>query len=144
MGEGYHNYHHTFASDYRNGVLWYHFDPVKWLVFTLSKLGLARKLVRYDRHTIRRRLLAEDRKLFLSTLAERPAPELEGSVRETAARIQEKLERMGSLDGEIRELRQSPSPQGLDTARGELRALERSLRQDWKSWKLLGDQLLAS
>ena len=32
FGEGYHNYHHTFAWDYRNGVRWYHYDPTKWLI----------------------------------------------------------------------------------------------------------------
>ena len=25
-GEGYHNYHHRFPSDYRNGIRWYHWD----------------------------------------------------------------------------------------------------------------------
>ncbi len=44
FGEGYHNYHHTYPSDYRNGPLWYNFDPSKWLIFTLSKLGLASSL----------------------------------------------------------------------------------------------------
>ena len=28
-GEGYHNFHHIFASDYRNGIRWYHYDPTK-------------------------------------------------------------------------------------------------------------------
>jgi len=41
FGEGYHNYHHTYQSDYRNGPRWYNFDPSKWLIFALSKLGLA-------------------------------------------------------------------------------------------------------
>ncbi len=41
FGEGYHNYHHTYQSDYRNGPLWYNFDPSKWLIFLLSLLGLA-------------------------------------------------------------------------------------------------------
>ena len=41
FGEGYHNYHHTYQSDYRNGPRWYNFDPSKWLIFTLSLLGLA-------------------------------------------------------------------------------------------------------
>jgi len=44
FGEGYHNYHHTFQSDYRNGPRWYNFDPSKWLIFTLSRLGLASSL----------------------------------------------------------------------------------------------------
>ncbi len=41
FGEGYHNYHHTYPSDYRNGPRWYNFDPSKWLIATLSFLGLA-------------------------------------------------------------------------------------------------------
>jgi len=40
-GEGYHNFHHTFQADYRNGIRWYHYDPSKWLIYSLYKLGLA-------------------------------------------------------------------------------------------------------
>jgi stearoyl-CoA desaturase (delta-9 desaturase) len=43
-GEGYHNYHHYFPSDYRNGIRWYHFDPTKWLIKSLSFVGLVRDL----------------------------------------------------------------------------------------------------
>ena len=43
-GEGYHNFHHTFQWDYRNGVKWWHFDPTKWLIRTLSWIGLTRDL----------------------------------------------------------------------------------------------------
>jgi stearoyl-CoA desaturase (delta-9 desaturase) len=46
FGEGYHNYHHMYQSDYRNGVRWYNFDPSKWLIWTLNKLGLAYDLRR--------------------------------------------------------------------------------------------------
>jgi stearoyl-CoA desaturase (delta-9 desaturase) len=45
-GEGYHNFHHTFQWDYRNGVKWWHFDPTKWLIRTLSWIGLTRDLKR--------------------------------------------------------------------------------------------------
>jgi stearoyl-CoA desaturase (delta-9 desaturase) len=48
LGEGYHNYHHAFQRDYRNGPLWYNFDPSKWLIYGLSRLGLAEGLVRCD------------------------------------------------------------------------------------------------
>jgi stearoyl-CoA desaturase (delta-9 desaturase) len=48
LGEGYHNYHHTFPRDYRNGPLWYNVDPSKWLIYTLSRVGLAEGLVRCD------------------------------------------------------------------------------------------------
>ena len=43
-GEGYHNFHHKFASDYRNGIRWWQWDPTKWLIWSLSHLGLAQKL----------------------------------------------------------------------------------------------------
>ena len=46
LGEGYHNFHHTFPTDYRNGVRWYHFDPTKWIVWTLSHVGLTDRLKR--------------------------------------------------------------------------------------------------
>jgi stearoyl-CoA desaturase (delta-9 desaturase) len=45
-GEGFHNFHHRFPSDYRNGVRWYHWDPTKWCIFALSKLGLVSDLRR--------------------------------------------------------------------------------------------------
>ena len=36
FGEGYHNYHHKFPSDFRNGVSWFSFDPSKWLISLFS------------------------------------------------------------------------------------------------------------
>lgn len=38
-GEGYHNYHHYFPTDYRNGIRWYHFDPTKWMIKVMSWTG---------------------------------------------------------------------------------------------------------
>lgn len=52
-GEGYHNYHHYFQYDYRNGVKWWQYDPTKWLILTLSKIGLAKELKRVDDLTIK-------------------------------------------------------------------------------------------
>jgi stearoyl-CoA desaturase (delta-9 desaturase) len=46
FGEGYHNYHHSFPFDYRNGVKVWQFDPAKWTIWTLSRVGLARDLRR--------------------------------------------------------------------------------------------------
>ena len=58
MGEGYHNYHHEFEWDYRNGVKPWQLDPSKWIIWTLSKFGLAYDLRRVPREKI---LLAETR-----------------------------------------------------------------------------------
>ncbi len=46
FGEGYHNFHHTFASDYRNGHQWFHWDPTKWVIGTAHFLGLATEVRR--------------------------------------------------------------------------------------------------
>ncbi|WP_425361863.1 fatty acid desaturase [Candidatus Tisiphia endosymbiont of Mystacides longicornis] len=41
LGENWHNFHHAFPSDYRNGAKCYHFDVHKWIIYVMSKLGLA-------------------------------------------------------------------------------------------------------
>lgn len=46
MGEGYHNYHHSFQRDYRNGIRWWNFDPTKWLIRVLSLVKLTKNLYR--------------------------------------------------------------------------------------------------
>ena len=44
FGEGYHNYHHIFENDYRNGIRWWQFDPTKWLIKACQWVGLTKKL----------------------------------------------------------------------------------------------------
>jgi len=64
LGEGYHNFHHRFQADYRNGVLWWHSDPTKWFVWSLARVGLAWDLRRTPREAIERAraaVLAESR-----------------------------------------------------------------------------------
>lgn len=41
LGENWHNFHHAFPSDYRNGAQWYQTDVHKWLIYLMSKCGLA-------------------------------------------------------------------------------------------------------
>lgn len=52
-GEGYHNFHHRFPTDYRNGVRWYQWDPSKWLIMLLAKTKLAWSLRKTDTVQIR-------------------------------------------------------------------------------------------
>lgn len=56
FGEGYHNYHHEFQHDYRNGVKPSNFDPTKWTIWALEKVGLVSNLRRVPAEKI---LLAE-------------------------------------------------------------------------------------
>jgi len=60
FGEGYHNYHHEFQYDYRNGVKPWQFDPTKWTIWVLNKVGLASNLRRVP-----------DEKIMLAEIAEK-------------------------------------------------------------------------
>jgi stearoyl-CoA desaturase (delta-9 desaturase) len=53
-GEGYHNFHHAFQADYRNGLRWWQFDPGKWLIATSAALGMAYDLRRTPKFKIQR------------------------------------------------------------------------------------------
>ena len=53
-GEGYHNYHHQFQNDYRNGIRWWQFDVNKWFISTCALLGLARDCKRVPRFKVLR------------------------------------------------------------------------------------------
>ena len=70
FGEGYHNYHHEFQYDYRNGVKPWQFDPTKWTIWLLSKLGLASKLRRVPSEKILLAQLAETQRQLQSKLQE--------------------------------------------------------------------------
>lgn len=71
-GENYHNYHHRFQSDYRNGVRWYHYDPSKWTLWLFSKIGLTKGLRRTPDSQILKARLEMDLKYLENKLL--PAP----------------------------------------------------------------------
>jgi stearoyl-CoA desaturase (delta-9 desaturase) len=52
LGEGYHNFHHEFPSDYRNAILWWQYDPTKWLIAAFSLFGLTYNLNKFDDNLI--------------------------------------------------------------------------------------------
>jgi stearoyl-CoA desaturase (delta-9 desaturase) len=72
-GEGYHNFHHIFQNDYRNGVRWWQWDPTKWLIATFAGLGLATNLKRVPTMWIRRAQVAMQLKRAESALEQRRA-----------------------------------------------------------------------
>ncbi len=114
-GEGYHNYHHSFAYDYRNGIRWYHFDPAKWLIWTLHKFGLANDLKRVNNYRIARQLLLQHKEELVQKLKDSSYVQ---RVTEIAENLSNKLSQM-----------QLPCP------REQYRSLKKSLRDDWRAWK---------
>jgi stearoyl-CoA desaturase (delta-9 desaturase) len=51
-GEGYHNFHHEFPTDYRNGYRWMHWDPTKWMIWACAAVNLAFDLKRFPTNEI--------------------------------------------------------------------------------------------
>jgi stearoyl-CoA desaturase (delta-9 desaturase) len=52
LGEGYHNFHHEFPSDYRNAIEWWQYDPTKWMIYAWKRLGLAYDLKQFKQNEI--------------------------------------------------------------------------------------------
>lgn len=52
LGEGYHNFHHEFPSDYRNAIEWWQYDPTKWSIWLWKQLGLAYELKEFRANEI--------------------------------------------------------------------------------------------
>ncbi|RYO81613.1 hypothetical protein DL766_000846 [Monosporascus sp. MC13-8B] len=52
LGEGYHNFHHEFPSDYRNAIQWWQYDPTKWTIWLWKQIGLAYDLKEFRRNEI--------------------------------------------------------------------------------------------
>jgi stearoyl-CoA desaturase (delta-9 desaturase) len=73
-GEGYHNFHHMFPHDYRNGVRWWQWDPSKWFINAVHWLGLARNLKRVPWFKIQRARLDTQFRRAERQLARRSGP----------------------------------------------------------------------
>ncbi|OUS32113.1 acyl-CoA desaturase [Gammaproteobacteria bacterium 45_16_T64] len=76
-GEGYHNFHHYFQTDYRNGVRWWQFDPTKWLINALRWTGLATNLKRVPTFKIREAQIKMQFEKASSQLQSSHAPNLD-------------------------------------------------------------------
>ena len=72
FGEGYHNFHHTFQNDYRNGIRWYHWDPSKWLINALHLVGLTWKLNKMTDYAITRARMEMDQDRVRQRLERQP------------------------------------------------------------------------
>jgi len=94
-GEGFHNYHHMWQWDYRNGVKWYQWDPAKWTIRAMSWVGLASGLRMVPQPVIRRARIQMEEKALLARLAKAPpqaAEALNGRVVSARQRLDRALE----------------------------------------------------
>jgi stearoyl-CoA desaturase (delta-9 desaturase) len=146
-GEGYHNFHHMFAHDYRNGLRWWQWDPSKWFISSMRMFGLTRNLKRVPWFKIQRALLDNQFQRAQRKLASSPG---RAHMEQLRARIAEEYEAFSSTVAEWAHLRD----QWLeDTKRAmverweqsslpaRLRELEYGLRLQYRRMRVLQAQL---
>ncbi len=146
-GEGYHNFHHMFAHDYRNGLRWWQWDPSKWFISSMSVVGLTRNLKRVPWFRIQRALLDNQFQRAQRRLASLPG---RAHIEQLRARIAEEYETFSKTVAEWANLRD----QWLeDTKRAmverweqsnlqsRLRELEYGLRLQYRRMRVLQAQL---
>jgi stearoyl-CoA desaturase (Delta-9 desaturase) len=131
LGEGYHNYHHEFQHDYRNGVKPWQIDPTKWIIWLLSKIGLVKQLRTVPSEKIILSELAEAQRrlrehLTNSALSVRTAEHIRGSYQRLQAAAREWTEHRAKDIVITRE--------ALARLRREIRVALRILRQPESSY----------
>ncbi len=132
FGEGYHNFHHTFQADYRNGTRWYHWDPTKWWIKGLSLVGLASRLKQAQKEEILKARLAMEERLMLAkgASAER--------VTQLKLQIVEAQKKLKALRESYKTARRDLAAKGLhfkQAARVEIRMAEIEFKAAYRQWR---------
>jgi stearoyl-CoA desaturase (delta-9 desaturase) len=137
MGEGYHNFHHTFPLDYRNGVRPYDFDPTKWTIRALAAVGLAGKLRRAPLPLIERaRWQMKEKSVATQAL---PAPVLDRAQR-LRRFADEKLAQWQALVARYESMRHEQDRHAREVLRGlarQIRDLRKELGAAHAEWRRL-------
>lgn len=139
FGEGYHNYHHTFANDYRNGIRWYHFDPTKWLIWLLAKCKLAHGLRRVSHERIREKIILERKNELLEQLQKYVSANRaiwEEKVEKITQDLLQKCAEFGQLTQQYQ-----LSKKNRELA-GKLREMRQTLKEDWQTWRNLSKEIM--
>ncbi len=130
FGEGFHNFHHEFPSDYRNGVRFYHFDPTKWLINGLSRVGLTSDLLRVRQEIIvRKRIAMKEKRLSKRFARQWVLPELRMPKR-ALLRLRKRIEFAGKKLSELRNHHEEIRHKKLDSS--EVQAKMADARAEFK------------
>jgi stearoyl-CoA desaturase (delta-9 desaturase) len=135
LGEGYHNYHHTFPIDYRNGIRSYHFDPSKWWIRLMSFFGVTGNLVRIPQDIILKARVRMQEKKAESWLVHHPR--LAEHLRTARIRLEQFIEEWGDLHGQLKDLRsrtESRSREAVAGLRRDIRTARSRYRDAYREW----------
>ena len=131
-GENYHNYHHCFQGDYRNGIRWYHWDPTKWALWFASKLGLAKGLQRTPQHLILKARVEMDLK---RVGASAPVYDRLLVLRQTLLDAAELYAKALKNYGEFKKSAAARSRESLKAAKANLHAQQAAFETKWRQWR---------
>ncbi|MGR5349191.1 acyl-CoA desaturase [Vibrio mediterranei] len=96
FGEGYHNFHHIFEHDYRNGIRWWQFDPTKWLIRSCAYVGLTKNLKRVSSYRIEKARLIQTMQAAKGRIFQLPnADKIQLALE---SELQQLLSRLGEYD----------------------------------------------
>jgi stearoyl-CoA desaturase (Delta-9 desaturase) len=147
FGEGYHNFHHRFAHDYRNGVRWWQWDPSKWLINALRWTGLAKNLKRVPWFKIRRAMLENQfQRAKLELSRQVGSPRLD-ELRRRVAEEYESFSKSVLTWTALREESIGDAKRAMvnrwekSNLHSKLKALEDGLREQYRRMQLIGAQL---
>jgi stearoyl-CoA desaturase (Delta-9 desaturase) len=128
FGEGYHNFHHAFQHDYRNGVKPWQFDPTKWSIWILHQLGLVQELRRVPQERILLAEITEQQRRLTSALNAQPhsfAEPIRARLQATQIRLQQAFTHWEQIESEYtRAINRQ-----IDASREKLTELRREFRQ---------------
>jgi stearoyl-CoA desaturase (delta-9 desaturase) len=151
FGEGYHNYHHTFCSDYRNGIKWFNFDPTKWLIWTLEKLGLATDLKRTKTYIMKKKQILYDTQFLTKRLksllsGSENREQMEQNLSQSSKKLLDLLSKLSDshalYERMKNNLKDAAPAQTLQKMQKDLQTLKLSFEEQWKSWMSLSKQIL--
>jgi len=143
-GEGYHNFHHTFPHDYRNGVRWWQWDPSKWFIGAMHGLGLATNLKRAPICKIHRALLDIQFRQTERQLARQPG---RAQIEQLRTRVAEEYEAFCATMTAWRHLREQCFTQSKHAMidlwersilQSRIKELERGLQAQYRRMRVLG------
>ena len=145
-GEGYHNFHHMFAHDDRNGVRLWQWDPSKWFIRAMQGLGLAYGLKRVPWFKIERAILDAQFRMTERQLARNPGRAQVEHLRRRVAEEYEAFCRIVSAWTDVREQlanarRAVAERWERSTLQLRLRELEYELRFQRRRMRVLQAQL---
>lgn len=138
FGEGYHNYHHSFQADYRNGTRWYQWDPSKWAIGAAALLGLTTKLKRARNDEIlKARLAMEERQMLSRGAPYEKIAQLKQQVLEAQKKLRQVHESYLAAKRDWQNDLAARGGQWKELRKAEIRAAKTEFKIAYRQWREL-------